>query len=165
MNKMKLRGIQYLTILSILFWLIILLLNIFPVINPISTDLGMGLFILVEFLAVVLLILPIKKFIVKKSDPGNAIIVFSGALLIQFLPLLVRLLVSTTNPKNDFYAILVTLVMILIYLGMYFSFDLLNRKVNDILPNIKGNTVEIVDEKAFEKDGKFIGVNKQKKEE
>jgi hypothetical protein len=96
-----------------------------------------------------------------KKDSTNSIIQFVATIILQFLPLLVRSLLDGNEPKILIATITIFLV-ILIYLALVLTLDLLSDKTSRDNPTLQGKTRKVVDEdNYYDENGKFVGVSKK----
>jgi hypothetical protein len=97
-----------------------------------------------------------------KQEISNAIILLGATLLIQFLPLGLRLLLKGEEPMYIWASVLV-FVVIVIYLAVFFSTNVLNDKVVEVIPKLEGKRIKVVDEATYDDaDGRFKGAMDKK---
>jgi putative effector of murein hydrolase LrgA (UPF0299 family) len=98
----------------------------------------------------------------RKQEVSNAIIVLGATLLLQFLPLGLRVLLRGDEPMYIWASILV-FVVIISYLAVFFSTDILNDKVTEVIPKLEGKSIKVVDEATYDdSDGRFKGAMDKK---
>ncbi len=100
--------------------------------------------------------------VLRKQEVSNAIIVLGATLLLQFLPLGLRVLLRGEEPMYIWASILV-FVVIISYLAVFFSTDILNDKVTEVIPKLEGKSIKVVDEATYDDtDGRFKGAMDKK---
>jgi hypothetical protein len=98
----------------------------------------------------------------RKQEVSNAIILLGATLLIQFLPLGLRLLLKGEEPMYIWASVLV-FVVIVIYLAVFFSTNVLNDKIVEVIPKLEGKRIKVVDEETYDDaDGRFKGAMDKK---
>jgi len=100
--------------------------------------------------------------VLRKQEVSNAVIVLGATLLIQFLPLGLRWLLRGDEPLYIWASILV-FVVVVAYLAVFFSTDVLNDKVQEVVPKLEGKSIKVVDEATYDDaDGRFKGAMDKK---
>lgn len=92
----------------------------------------------------------------KKNDPANDIITNVASIIFLLLPLLVRFMATREEPKMV-WIYLVSFFIIIAYLALVFSVDILNKKVNTVAPKLVGKEIPLQNEDSYyDKDGNFV---------
>lgn len=92
----------------------------------------------------------------KKNDPANDIITNVASIIFLLLPLLVRFMATREEPKMV-WIYLVSFFIIIAYLALVFSVDVLNKKVNTVAPKLVGKEIPLQNEDSYyDKDGNFV---------
>jgi hypothetical protein len=100
--------------------------------------------------------------VLSKQEISNAIILLGATLLIQFLPLGLRWLLKGEEPMYIWASVLV-FVVVVTYLAVFFSTNVLNDKVVEVIPKLEGKSIKVVDEATYDDaDGRFKGAMDKK---
>lgn len=95
----------------------------------------------------------------KKQDISHAIIIFYLSVLLQFLPLVVRLLLRASEPKYVL-SIIISSVIYIVYLSVMFGFSILTDKTNQADEKLLGKSIKVIDEDEYnDGDGNFKSAN------
>jgi len=131
---------------------------------PIEAESGNVLYITTKIVVSLFLVICVGHCAYFHNDRGNQIIQLSLTIILQFLPLIIRFILTSKNP-NFILAIILTFTVIIIYLGIVLSLDILNKKTNKAEILLKGKKIAIVSENDYnDKNGQFIGAENIKKE-
>lgn len=123
---------------------------------PLETDEALILYIITKGIASLVLVWMVIYLVFLKKDPANLVIQFSATLVYQFLPLLVRFLMTGDEPRLILSVIVIFLVTI-IYFAVFFAVDVLNLKVKQAEKELKGRTIPVVDENSYnDENGRFV---------
>lgn len=99
-----------------------------------------------------------------KKDPANLVIQFVLTIAYQLLPLLIRFMMTRSEPLITWSVIIIFIVSI-IYLALVFSLDLLNTKVKNANLELEGKTIPVIDEdNYYDENGRFTGATMKNKE-
>lgn len=99
-----------------------------------------------------------------KKDPANLAIQFTATLIYQFLPLLIRFLMTRKETLNLLAVIIIFLVTI-IYLAIVFALDILNTRIKQVEKLLEGNKIPVVSEDTYyDENGRFVSATGKAKE-
>lgn len=130
--------------------------------SPIKTDEGLTIFIITQAVVNLCFVIATGYLAFSKKDISNVAITYTGTLIIQFLPLLVRLFVKGIKPRTILAVIIIFVVMI-IYLGIVLSMGILGDKMKKAETELAGREIKVQDIDDYnDEDGKFIGANNKK---
>ena len=129
--------------------------------NPIEFERGQFLYYTTKVIVSLSLVLVILYIAFFKKDRANIIIQMVLTLILQFLPLIVRFMLTREEPRFILTVVLVFVVFI-IYLIFVLSFDLLTDRVKKVQPKLEGKKINVVDETSYyDENGNFIGAKKK----
>lgn len=131
---------------------------------PITEGSGNILYITTKIIVSLILIICVGYCVYFHNDRGNQIIQLSLTILLQFLPLLIRFILTAEEPSFAL-AIILSFVITIIYLGIVLSLDILSAQINKTAVLLEGKKIAIVsDEDYNDEDGHFSGAKNRKKE-
>lgn len=100
--------------------------------------------------------------VLRKQEVSNAIILLGATLILQLLPLGLRVLLAGEEPTY-LWASIVVFIVIVAYLAVFFATDVLNDKVQNKVPKLEGKSIKVVDESTYDDtDGRFKGAMDKK---
>lgn len=121
-----------------------------------ENDEGRTVYIVVKAIVSIAFLLVILFSMRKKNDPANDIITNVASILFLLLPLLVRFMATRENPKMV-WIYLISFFIILAYLALVFSVDVLNQRVSKVAPKLVGKEIPLQNEDSYyDKDGNFV---------
>jgi len=128
---------------------------------PITLEKGYTLYIFTKGFVSLALIIYFLYAAFFKKDSANAVIQMVFTVILQFLPLLVRVLLSREEPLF-LLSIIIIFIVIIIYLSYVLALDLLSDKTAKSRLKLVGKTRNVVDEdNYYDENGKFVGVSKK----
>ena len=130
--------------------------------NPIKTTTGLTIFVVTQAVVNVLFVLFAIYLAFSKKDISHHVITFTATLLIQLLPLIIRGLVKGDKP-NTILAVIILFVVMIIYLGVVLSMDVLGDKMKIADKELEGREIKVEDIDDYsDENGKFVGANNKK---
>lgn len=130
-------------------------------VDPIKTDGGLWTFISIQIIVNLIFVFVLFYTGFKKKEIAVSYVMAISTIILQFLPLVIRLLVRDDKP-NYMWSIIIAFVIVIGYFALLFGSDLLNDKVNDVVPTLEGRKIPVQDVKSYEdKDGKFVSAKRK----
>ena len=130
--------------------------------HPIKTDEGLTIFIITQAIVNLCFVVVIAYLAFSRKDISHQVITYSSTILIQLLPLLIRLFVKGDKPSTIFAVIIIFVVMI-IYLGIVLSMGVLGDKMKKAETELVGREIKVQDVDDYnDETGKFVGANNKK---
>lgn len=106
-------------------------------------------------------------FIYKKIEIANTLILVRLTIVWQFIPLIMRFLLSEN--KDPIKVVLPTIILVIALLGyiaIYFLLIESSRRIKEKLPELKGEIKPVLDSKSYcDENNNFIGANVRSEEE
>lgn len=105
---------------------------------------------------------------IKENDYANKFVFLRLTMILQFLPLLLRLLFMVKVNGESLVVIPVILVSVVIigYVAIFFLVDVNNDSVKKTLPRLEGKKIPVEDsQKYYDDEGNFIGAKGKDKHE
>lgn len=100
--------------------------------------------------------------VLRKQEISHVVIALQLTLVLQMLPLAVRFFLSKEEP-SFLWASIIVFVVLVGYLAILFSVDVLNDKVQKVTPTLEGKRIPVVDEASYDdSDGRFKGAMDKK---
>ena len=162
---MSFKGKLYFIGLTLIFLCFSVLLAI--VLNgnmPIEVGRGYTLYISTKILVSVFFVICVGYCGYFHNDRGNQIIQLILTIILQFLPLLIRFILTGEEPSFTL-AIMLTFTITIIYLGIVLSLDILSAKINKTAVLLEGKKIAIVSDDDYnDENGHFSGTKNRKKE-
>lgn len=118
-----------------------------------------GSFKIFTLLAIVL----VWIYSLKKREPSNTYILVYTTVVLQLIPLFVRLLaMGIPSTFEVFLFTLITVLSIIGFISLWIMIDRSNEKIAKVLPTLKGNEIPLQDDNDFyDENGNFVGVRKK----
>lgn len=99
-----------------------------------------------------------------KKEPANLAIQLTATLIYQFLPLLIRYLMTRKEPFLIFSVTIIFLTTI-IYLALVLALDLLTARIKQVETLLEGNNIPVVNEDDYyDENGRFVSAVGKAKE-
>jgi hypothetical protein len=130
--------------------------------NPIKTETGVTIFVITQVLVNVIFAGSLIYLALSLKDLSQHVITFVGSLILQLLPLLIRLLVKGDNP-NKVLAVIIIFVVMIIYFAIILSMDVLASKMKVAEKELQGREIKVQDIDDYnDENGNFVGANNKK---
>lgn len=130
--------------------------------NPIKTDIGLTIFIITQVLTNVIFAATLIYLAFSTKDLSQHVITFTSSLILQLLPLLIRVFVKGDNPRK-ILAISIIFIVIIIYLAIVLSMDVLATKMKAAETKLEGKEIKVQDIEDYnDENGNFVGANYKK---
>ncbi|HBT60092.1 MAG TPA: hypothetical protein DEA45_04635 [Acholeplasmataceae bacterium] len=130
-------------------------------VDPIKTSGGGWTFLSIQIIVNLLFVFVLLYTGFKKKEISVSYVMVTSTVILQFLPLIIRMLVSGKEP-HYMWAVIISFVSIIVYLAVLFSSDLLNDKVQEVLPTLESKKIKIEDINEYnDQNGKFVSAKRK----
>ncbi|MDY3196443.1 MAG: hypothetical protein RBQ95_06240 [Paracholeplasma sp.] len=129
--------------------------------DPIKTSGGGWTFLSIQIVVNLLFVFVLLYTGFKKKEIAVSYVMVVSTIILQFLPLMIRLLVRGEKPQY-MWAVIIAFVSIIAYLAVLFSSDLLNDKVQEVLPTLESNKIKVEDINDYnDQNGKLVSAKRK----
>lgn len=112
--------------------------------NKFETDKGLIIYIVIKSIVSILLIIAVLYISSADKEPATNYIIGVSTIVVQFLPIIVKLLLNGNNPKVLITTIIVVIVLVS-YAITFFGSIYANDKIKKIEPSLEGKEIPVVD--------------------